>query len=80
MNCIHSGHQILTLQEKHKRNVSTNLQHVNAHHTEHESKEDGNEKEIKDGSDTLDKTQAHILQLLYPVDGLQRPHRQHHIC
>ena len=39
----------------------TNLQHVYSHDTEHESEEDGDEKEIKDRSHAFDKTQAHVL-------------------
>lgn len=43
------------------------LQHMNAHYTEHECKEDSDEEQIENRADTLYQAQAHILQLLYPI-------------
>ena len=52
---------------------------MNSHHAKHEREEDSDEEEVEDGPDALDQAQAHVLQLLYPVDGLEGPHGQHHV-
>ena len=52
---------------------------MDSHDTEHEGKQDCNEQEIEDGSNTLNQTQTHVLEFLDPVDGLEGPHRQHYV-